>query len=164
MIFKFFAFILNKLIKNPHLGLPNPIFYFVTRITPMVNVDLLVISKKYGFFLTCREDEYAGKGWHLPGGIIRVNETFLERANQVALNELNISIKKIVGPFDINQVIFKNMYYRSHFISFLFKCYLSSSEELKLLELAKSDKNSRFFKKIPKNFLHAHYIYKNYFK
>ena len=47
MIFKFFAFILNKLIKNPHLGLPNPIFYFVTRITPMVNVDLLVISKKY---------------------------------------------------------------------------------------------------------------------
>ena len=62
---------------------------------------------------------------------------------------INISIKKIVGPFDINQVIFKNMYYRSHVISFLFKCYLSSSEELKLLELAKSDKNSRFFKKIP---------------
>ena len=67
--------------------------------------------------MTWRNDEYAGKGWHLPGGIIRVNETFLERANQVALNELNISIKKIAGPFDINQVIFKDMYYRSHFIN-----------------------------------------------
>lgn len=163
MIIKFIIFLLNKIVKNPHLGLPDSLFYFATRITPMVNVDLLVISKKYGIFLTWRDDEYAGRGWHLPGGIIRINESFLERANQVAKKELNLSIKKIIGPFDINQIIFKNMFYRSHFISLLFKCYLSSSEELQLLKLAKNDKNSRFFKKIPKDLIRSHYIYSKYF-
>ena len=95
MIFKLIVYILNKLINKPGIGLPEPIFYFATRITPIVNVDLLIISNKYGYFLTWRDDEFAGRGWHLPGGVVRVNETLLERARLVLINEINLK-KKIL--------------------------------------------------------------------
>ena len=29
-------------IVDPRVGLPSEIFYFITRLTPMVNVDLLI--------------------------------------------------------------------------------------------------------------------------
>jgi len=163
MISSLIVFILNKLIKNPDKGLPEPIFYFATRITPIVNVDLLIISKKYGYFLTWRDDEFAGSGWHLPGGIVRVNETLLERASQVSINELNLKIKKITGPFDMNEVIVKDQYYRSHFVSFLFKCHLTEEEEDFLLRTTKLNSTCKFFKSQPADLIKCHYIYKNYF-
>lgn len=163
MIFNLIVYILNKLIKKPGNGLPEPIFYFATRITPIVNIDLLIISKKYGYFLTWRDDEFAGRGWHLPGGIVRINETLLERARHVSINEINLNIKNITGPFDMNEVIVKKNYYRSHFVSFLFKCYLSEEEENFLLRLSKLNSSSKFFKSQPADLIKCHYIYKNHF-
>jgi ADP-ribose pyrophosphatase YjhB (NUDIX family) len=163
MIFNLIVSILNKLIKNPDKGLPEPIFYFATRITPIVNVDLLIISKKYGYFLTWRNDEFAGRGWHLPGGVVRVNETLLERAKQVSINEINLKIKNITGPYDMNEVIVKDQYYRSHFVSFLFKCYLTEKEENFLFRLSKLDSSFKFFKTKPLDLIKCHYIYNNHF-
>jgi|TARA_B110000902_G_C13811114_1_gene399867 hypothetical protein len=36
---------LEQIIRNPHSGLPKEVFLLATRITPMVNVDLLIRNK-----------------------------------------------------------------------------------------------------------------------
>ena len=36
---------IEKKIKNPKKGLPEEIFLFSTRINPMINVDLLIITE-----------------------------------------------------------------------------------------------------------------------
>ena len=65
---------IEKKINNPKKGLPDEIFYFVGRLTPYINVDLLIKSPTEGTLMTWRDDKYSGKGWHLPGGIIRFRE------------------------------------------------------------------------------------------
>ena len=41
---------ISKTIKNPTVGLPDEIFYFVSSITPLVCVDLLIKKRKKEFF------------------------------------------------------------------------------------------------------------------
>ena len=64
---------LENQIKNPSKGLPQEIFFFISRITPMINVDLLIKDEKGRTLLAWRDDEFY-KGWHIPGGIIRFKE------------------------------------------------------------------------------------------
>ena len=45
--------------------------------------------------MTWRDDKYSGKGWHLPGGIIRFREKINQRIANVGKTELNIKISKI---------------------------------------------------------------------
>ena len=49
-------------------GLPHDLFVFVSRLTPLVNVDLLIQDPHHGTLLTWRHDETYGPGWHVPGG------------------------------------------------------------------------------------------------
>ena len=71
-------------------GLPNHLFRYISSITPLINVDLIVCDPKKGFLLSWRSDEYYGPGWHIPGGIIRFKENFIDRLYFVAKNELNL--------------------------------------------------------------------------
>ena len=48
--------IIEKKIKNPKKGLPEKIFLFLSRISPMINVDLLIKNKKKTN-LTCLEEK-----------------------------------------------------------------------------------------------------------
>ncbi len=66
---------LESAIGDPREGLPEDIFRFVTRIAPIVNVDLLMQDEAGRTLLTWRADEHFGAGWHVPGGIIRFEET-----------------------------------------------------------------------------------------
>lgn len=64
---------LGELLKNelkPEKGLPEPVFEFVSSVTPMVNVDLLVRDENNRILLSWREDKFSGNVWHIPGGII----------------------------------------------------------------------------------------------
>ncbi len=152
-------YIENK-IKNPMKGLPDEVFYFIGRNTPYINVDLLIKCPKKGILLTWRDDNYAGKGWHLPGGIIRFRETIKKRVKMVGKNELNLNIIKSKGPLEINEIIIKKQKERSHFISLLYECEVKKSE----LKNIKKNNLINFFKNKPKNLLKLHNIYKNYFK
>ena len=89
-------FNLNQIEKNynPKKGLPDEIFYFVGRLIPYINVDLLIKSPTEGTLMTWRDDKYSGKGWHLPGGIIRFKEKIRKRIANVGKTELNIKISK----------------------------------------------------------------------
>ena len=71
--------ILKNEIENPNIGLPEDIFYFLSTIIPMINVDLLIKNEKNQILLSWRDDKYCNTGWHIPGSIIRFKESITER-------------------------------------------------------------------------------------
>ena len=80
-------------ISNPKDGLPEEIFLFATEITPMVNVDLLIKDKDGRILLSWRNDRFYDKGWHVPGGILRLQETFEQRIQLTALEEIGCRVE-----------------------------------------------------------------------
>ena len=82
--------VLESSIQNPSEGLPEELFLFITWITPIINVDLLIKNEQNHTLLTWRDDGYWPAGWHVPGGIIRYKETIAQRIKVVAKTELGL--------------------------------------------------------------------------
>jgi colanic acid biosynthesis protein WcaH len=116
---------LDSNIPDKTAGLPDDIFYFISRTTPLVNVDLLVKDKNGRILLSWRDDEYYGQGWHIPGGIVRFKETLEQRVQRTAKHELGMAVCFDPKPLTIEQFIVPNWDNRAHFISFLYKCSVS---------------------------------------
>ena len=109
-------------------------------------VDLLLI--KSGSVLLTKRTMNPHKGsWHLPGNIIRKNETMKQAVRRAAKKELNINvkIKKYLG-------VYENLNSFRHDISHGFLVSQISGK-------IKTDFQSnelKFFKKIPKNMVPHH--------
>ncbi len=106
-------------IEDPRKGLPDEVFDFVRRVTPLVNVDLL-IQRNGESLLAWREDEYA-RGWHVMGGIVRFREPLKKRIDAVAAQEIGVAVESEASPCAMNEV--RSME-RAHFISLLYRCRL----------------------------------------
>jgi colanic acid biosynthesis protein WcaH len=91
----------------------------------MINVDLLIKDEKKRTLLAWRDDQFVGAGWHVPGGIMRFKERLRERILKVAETEIGANVEFDPVPVAINQIICKHNT-RGHFISILYKCFLSS--------------------------------------
>tara|TARA_B100001175_G_C19341630_1_gene557745 strand:+ start:101 stop:604 length:504 start_codon:yes stop_codon:yes gene_type:complete len=158
--------LIEKKIKDPKKSLPEDIFLLLSRISPLVNVDLLIKNKKNQILLTWRQKgQVYPEGWHIPGGIIRYKEKFTNRIKEVAKNELNCKINFNDNPIEINQ-IFLNQKNRGHFISLLFECKLITNPSKKI-EYVKGNPNIgewMWHSKCPKELIIPHKIYKKYFK
>jgi colanic acid biosynthesis protein WcaH len=111
-------------VGNARLGLPKPVFFFVSQLVPMVNVDLLIKNTQGHTLLTWREDEFYGPGWHVPGGIIRFKEFAETRIQKVAESELNTTVIAEKTPVCVKEVMANNRDVRGHFISMLYRCEL----------------------------------------
>jgi colanic acid biosynthesis protein WcaH len=111
-----------KHIPNSKAGLPQEAFYFVSQLTPMINVDLLIKNKLGQTLLTWRDDKFYGPAWHIPGGIIRFKEKIEDRINKVAEIELGCEVKFCTTPLDIREMMNKDRDIRGHFISMLYSC------------------------------------------
>jgi colanic acid biosynthesis protein WcaH len=120
-MFEAIQFLDNNISNKTH-DLPDEIFYFISRTTPLVNVDLLIRNRAGKFLLSWRDDEYAGRGWHIPGGIVRFKETLEQRIQKTAEQEIGITVQFYPIPLTIEQLIVPNMENRAHHISFLYKC------------------------------------------
>ena len=152
---------LDKQVSNPSLGLPEELFLFISRITPMVNVDLLIKDENGRTLLSWRDDIH-GAGWHIPGGIIRFKEKFETRIQKVAKIEIGAPVKFNPIPIAINQIIL-NHNTRGHFISFLYKCFLSSKYIPKNTGLTNADQGYlKWHNFCPANLIKEHGIYKKY--
>jgi colanic acid biosynthesis protein WcaH len=110
-------------------GLPQELFYFVSQLTPLINVDLLVKNKKGQTLLTWRDDEFYGPAWHIPGGIIRFKESIEERIQQVALTELGCPVRCSEAPIHVRNMINTERDIRGHFISLLYICELKGEPD-----------------------------------
>ncbi len=153
---------LDKQIQNPSSGLPGDIFLFVSRLVPMVNVDLLVKDENGRTLLSWRDDQYCGKGWYVPGGIVRFKEKLETRLLKVAETEIGAMVKFDPVPIAINQIICKHNT-RGHFISILYKCFLSGKFIPKNIGLSKKDKGYlKWHDSCPKNLIKIHEMYRKY--
>jgi colanic acid biosynthesis protein WcaH len=122
---------IEAMIKDPSEGLPDDIFLLISRITPLINVDLLIKNQEGQTLLTWRDDGYYPPGWHIPGGIIRYKETVAQRVHACALNELGADVKFKENPLAMNEMIHPLRKNRGHFISLLIKCTLIGSPRRK---------------------------------
>lgn len=154
---------IRKYINRAEDGLPEELFLFATEITPMVNVDLLVKDKDNRILLSWRKDEFYDEGWHVPGGIIRLKETFDERIRKVA--EIELGCKNIIyneQPIDVVPIICPEMKQRGHFISFIYECSFPDGFEI---HNAVSENQAGYLKwhdTCPNNLLKVHSFYRKY--
>ena len=112
-------------LADPRRGLPEDLFLFVSRISPLINVDLLIQDERSRTLLTWRDDELFGAGWHVPGGIIRYKESAADRIRACAHEELGADISWEAAPVLVSETI-RTQNTRGHFISLLFRCQLLS--------------------------------------
>ena len=117
--------LLDSWATDPQRGLPYELFLFVSRLIPMVNVDLLITDDAGRVLLTWRDDEIHGAGWHVPGGMIRYKETAEERIQATAQTELGAGV-----TFDPVPVVEENIEperrVRGHYVSLVYRCRLTS--------------------------------------
>jgi ADP-ribose pyrophosphatase YjhB (NUDIX family) len=107
-------------------GLPEEIFLFLSRITPLINVDLLIQDDSGRTLLTWRSDQFFGPGWHVPGGIIRHKESAVDRVHAVARQELSAAVTVDAAPILVHENIRHAWRDRSHAVSLLYRCRLAS--------------------------------------
>jgi len=111
---------------DPRAGLPEELFLFIGRMTPLVNVDLLIQDTKKRTLLTWRSDRFYGPGWHVPGGVVRYKEAAAERVHAVARLELEAAVTFDPAPILVNENINLRARDRAHAISLLYRCRLAS--------------------------------------
>lgn len=155
---------LESYVSNPSGGLPEDIFLFISRITPLVNVDLLIKNEQNLTLLTWRNDSYYSAGWHVPGGIIRYKEKIFNRIRAVAASELGCSVDFSKEPLAINEVIHPSRRVRGHFISLLYECTLTSSpdENLRYTEGIPKNGNWSWHNGCPNDIISVHEMYREY--
>ena len=157
--------IIEKNILDPSIGLPENIFLFISRITPLINVDLLIKNASNQTLLIWRQRGQKYKeGWHVPGGIIRYKDKIKNRIDAVAKNELNCQVIFEKNPIAINQVMLdqKN---RGHLISLLYSCKLIKSPNTDIYYSSGKPRVGEWswHDKCPKNIIIPHKMYKNFF-
>ncbi|HYT73300.1 MAG TPA: NUDIX domain-containing protein [Vicinamibacterales bacterium] len=119
---------LEGALGDPRRGLPEDAFLFISRVTPLVNVDLLVRDDRSRTLLTWRDDEFFGAGWHVPGGIIRYKESAADRLRACARDELGAEVACDAPPIFVSETI-RSQDTRGHFISLLYRCRLLSQPD-----------------------------------
>lgn len=155
---------LDKQIPDPSKGLPEELFLFISRVTPMINVDLLIKDKNDRILLSWRDDQFAGIGWHLPGGIVRSKEKIEKRVLKVAETEIGAAVEFAPAPIAINQIIDSKLKSRGHFISLLYKCFLSGKYIPKNNGLSENEAGYLMWHdSCPSNLIGYHEIYRKYF-
>jgi colanic acid biosynthesis protein WcaH len=107
-------------------GLPEDVFLFVSRLTPLVNVDLLIQDARGRTLLTWRDDELFGSGWHVPGSVIRYKEFATDRVRTCARAELGATVTCDPAPVLLVEAIAAGQEYRGHAISLVYRCRLES--------------------------------------
>jgi ADP-ribose pyrophosphatase YjhB (NUDIX family) len=155
---------IDSIIEDPGRGLPEGLFRFASRITPMVNVDLLIKNEKKQTLLTWRDDGYWKAGWHVPGGIIRYQEQIGERIQAVARMELSAEVAFQPVPLAIKEIINPERRERGHFISFLYQCSLLTAPESSLQYRSGEPLSNQWMWHdiCPENIILVHEIYRKY--
>lgn len=146
----------------PRSGLPEELFLFVSSLTPLVNVDLLVRDDAGRVLLGWRHDDFYGPGWHVPGGIIRFKEDAARRVAAVAARELGARVRFDPEPLCIHEIVNDVREERGHFISILYACTLETplDERLRFNPDAPVDGAWDWHAHCPDSLIDVHDIYR----
>jgi colanic acid biosynthesis protein WcaH len=119
--------LIDNIIPDKKSGLPEDLYYFISRVTPLVCVDLLIRDMQGRILLSWRDDEYYGNGWHIPGGIVRFKETFEQRIQRTAEREIGVIVNFDPKPIWIENLIDPEQDNLGHIIAFVYRCYVPDS-------------------------------------
>jgi ADP-ribose pyrophosphatase YjhB (NUDIX family) len=155
--------LLDHLAGDPRTGLPEELFLFISRMTPLVNVDLLLQDPHHRTLLTWRSDDHYGAGWHIPGGIIRYQETAHQRIRETARLELGASVDFEPDPVAVMES-FARERNRGHFISLLYRCRLTSplDPHRQAVTHPPAPGNWRWHTGAPADLLEVHHMYQRF--
>ena len=109
-------------------GLPEDVFRFVSRLTPLLTVELLIQDERRRTLLTWRHDQFYGPGWHVPGGIVRFKEKMADRIRACAREELGAEVTADADPLNVLEGI-RSDDTRGHHVSMLFRCRLLTAPD-----------------------------------
>jgi len=147
-------------------GLGEALFLSVSTLTPIANVDLLILDEKHRLLLKRRDDPYFGAGWHIPGGCIRFRETMEERAQKTAVEEIGgpVIIHKLVAVRDViidsPRPGLQNQNYRAHHLAVLFQCILPAQTIAdRSFQERLAGENLKWFHTLPDDLLRVHEVY-----
>ncbi|GHU41569.1 hypothetical protein FACS1894190_09830 [Spirochaetia bacterium] len=144
-------------------GLPQDVYLFVSRSTPLVCVDLWVQDKQ-GVLLSWRNDAIYGQGWHVPGGIVRYKETFEHRLQKTAENELGCPVTFDPKPMTIEELIVQDRENCGHIIAFLYRCFIPKDYAPDNHGKTACDAGYlQWHKTCPKNLLNVQNYYRGFF-
>ena len=149
---------IESMAGNPSEGLVEEIFLMVSRLTPLVNVDLLIKDEENRTLLTWRDDSYWEPGWHIPGGIIRFKELWETRIQAVAASELGASVRFNETPVAVRQPMAPHRDTRGHCVSLLFQCSLTSPPDDRLKYHTGEPRHGEWawFDRCPNNLIAVH--------
>jgi ADP-ribose pyrophosphatase YjhB (NUDIX family) len=156
---------LDAAIGDARQGLPSDVFLMVSRLTPMVNVDLLIQDDAGRILLTWRDDQYFGVGWHLPGGMVRFKEQAADRIRACARHELGVDVTHDAEPLMVLETV-RGARDRGHLISLLYRCRLRGAldEQQRAASEAPAVGAWRWFSRFPPNMIDVHAPYAKFFQ
>ncbi len=145
-------------LSGPGALLPGPLFRFVTEVMATPNVDLLVRDPAKGTLLAWRDDPF-GRGWHVPGSIIRHREEIAHRIAACARDELGCDVTTGDGPVAIVQ-IFDD---RGHSLSLCFAATLAGTPARRILAAGDTPARGdlRWFAAPPPDLYPSHVAYRD---
>ena len=155
---------LESFVATPQHGLPDPIFLLISRLTPLLSVDLLIRDGLGRTLLTWRHDDSYGPGWHVPGGILRYQESAAKRIREVARLELGSQVEFEPLPRLIHESIRHNIRDRAHIVSMLYECRLLTEPDasLRFDRAAPRPGHWQWHDNCPENLIQEHRPYERY--
>jgi len=161
---KYLEAILTKNDIDPRQGLPKSVFLMTSGLVPIVNVDLFITDYKRRVLFSWRDDLYHTKGWHIPGGCVRIQETLDTRVQKTALNEIGTQVEYKKQPITVRESIvsmkrswLKNELERSHTISFLYQVKLPDGFEINNGALSEHERGYlKWFSDMPTDLIVEH--------
>jgi ADP-ribose pyrophosphatase YjhB (NUDIX family) len=151
---------LEATLPEARTGLPEEILHFVSRLTPLVNVDLLIQDDRRRTLLTWRDDAFFGSGWHVPGGIVRYKERAADRIRSCARDELGADVEAEQTPLAVHEGI-SEARTRAHHVSLLYRCRLLGQPDEALRATNESPRAGqwRWHERSPSNLLREQAAY-----
>ncbi len=159
-----------RLLRNAELdarnGLNEELFLMISALTPIPNVDLLVVNEKNQLLLSRRNDPFFDKSWHIPGGCIRYGEELETRIQQTAMRELGSRVEFDREPIAVRNVLRKDNpdllhpRERGHHIAILYRCRLPENYEPDNTGRSENDNGYlKWFDRLPQDLLEIQHIY-----
>ncbi len=145
-------------LAGPGAELPPALFRFITEVVATSNVDLLVQDTEKRVLLAWREDAF-GKGWHVPGSIIRHREEIAHRIRACAEEEFGCDLVVAEGPVALVQ-IFDD---RGHSVSLCYIAALRGAPTRRVVAEGETPEagDLRWFDVVPSQLYPSHLVYRS---
>ena len=159
-----------ELLRNAELdarnGMTEELFWMISALVPIPNVDLLVMNEKGQLRLSRRNDDFFEKSWHIPGGCLRYGEELTVRVQETAKRELGCEVEFDVEPLAVRNVLRgdNNLQThpkeRGHNVAILYRCHLPDGYCIDNGDKT-SDENGylQWFDELPHDFMKIQSVY-----